>query len=127
MQLKEIIKYKITVACAVLTFSIFIGTNSFAQNPVKDIGNVKTVKINGQQVSITTENANALITVYSPDIIRVRIDKQNFKPDQSYAVIMQPVTTAVKITEDKNQVNIVTDSLKVKILKSPFFQQTQTH
>ncbi|HQW83051.1 MAG TPA: glycoside hydrolase family 31 protein [Ferruginibacter sp.] len=97
-----------------------MGTNSFAQNPVKDIGNITSVKINGQQVNITTQHANVLLTVYSPGIIRVRIDKEKFKPDQSYAVIMQPKITVSKITEDKNQVSIVTDSLKVNILKYPF-------
>ncbi len=103
-----------------LCISLAADMEVLAQDPVRNIGNVKTVKVNGQQISITTELANAVVTVYSPNMVRVRIDKQNFKPDQSYAVIMQPLTTAVKITEDKTQVNIITDSLKVKILKSPF-------
>lgn len=115
-----IIKCKTRFTLVLMVVSFCMGTNSFAQNPVKDIGNITSVKINGQQVNITTQHANVLLTVYSPGIIRVRIDKEKFKPDQSYAVIMQPKITVSKITEDKNQVSIVTDSLKVNILKYPF-------
>ena len=105
-----IIKCKTRFTLVLMVVSFCMGTNSFAQNPVKDIGNITSVKINGQQVNITTQHANVLLTVYSPGIIRVRIDKEKFKPDQSYAVIMQPKITVSKITEDKNQVSIVTDS-----------------
>lgn len=120
MQLKNISSSKTTVVILLLAFVFFISEKSFSQNPVKEIGNIKSVQIKGQQVNITTQYAHALITVYSPHIIRVRIDKQKLKPDQSYAVIMQPQTTATKITEDKNQVDIITDAIKVKILKAPF-------
>lgn len=120
MQLKNICSSKTSVIIILLAFVFFISEKSLAQNPVKEIGNITSVQIKGQQVNITTQNAHALITVYSPKIIRVRIDKQKLKPDQSYAVIMQPQTTDAKITEDKNQVNIITNAIKVKILKEPF-------
>lgn len=120
MQLKNIGSSKTTVVIILLAFVFFINEKSFAQNPLKEIGNITAVHIKGQQVSITTQNAHALITVYSQNIIRVRIDKQKLMPNHSYAVIMQPLTTDAKITEDKNQVNISTNAIKVKILKEPF-------
>ncbi|HSY61112.1 MAG TPA: TIM-barrel domain-containing protein, partial [Cytophaga sp.] len=103
---------------------IFIVVNftstASAQNPVKDIGKITSVAINNQSIDITTENAFATITVYSPDIIRVRIDKRKLKPDFSYAVIAQPIKTAAKIEQDDKAINITTDSLKAIIQKNPF-------
>lgn len=101
------------------SFIVFC-TPATAQSPVKNTGNVRSVKITGQTVNITTDNAFATITVYSPDIVRVRIDKQKLKEDLSYAVVMQPAKIAVKISEDDKQLTILTDSLKVKVFKSPF-------
>lgn len=91
-----------------------------AQSPVKNMGIVKTVIISGQTVNIITENAYAAITVYSPNIIRVRMDKQKLKADLSYAVVMQPLKSAVKFSQDGKQLTIQTDSLEVKVQKSPF-------
>ncbi|PTR01481.1 alpha-glucosidase [Mucilaginibacter yixingensis] len=93
----------------------------FAQNsPVKKTGNVKNVTIDGQQISLTTDNAWAQITVYSPDVIRIRMDKQQLTPDFSYAVIEQPQKVKASITQDASQISIVTDSLKAVIGKAPF-------
>lgn len=91
-----------------------------AQSPVKSIGNVRDLKINGQAIDITTDNAFASITVYSADVIRVRIDKQRLKDDLSYAVVAPPEKTNAKISNEDKQVTILTDSLKVVISKKPF-------
>ncbi|GAB3914089.1 glycoside hydrolase family 31 protein [Mucilaginibacter boryungensis] len=94
---------------------------AFAQNsPVKSVGNVRNVTINGQQINITTDNAFAEVTVYSPNIIRVRMDKQQLPADFSYAVIAQPQKTKATISQTQSEVTIVTDSLKATITKSPF-------
>ncbi len=95
--------------------------NAHAQNPIKEIGNIKSIVINNQSVDITTDNAFAKITVYSPDIIRVRIDKQKLKPDFSYAVIAQPLKTTVAITQNDTAIFITTDSIKTIIHKNTFF------
>jgi alpha-glucosidase len=91
-----------------------------AQDPVKGIGKITGVEIKDQSVNITTDNDFAAITVYSPGIIRVRIDKQKLREDFSYAIISQPVKTTVKITQDNNEIDISTDSLKAVIQKNPF-------
>ena len=93
---------------------------AMAQSPVKHIGNIRDVKISGQTISITTENAFASVIIYSADVIRVRIDKQKLKDDLSYAVVAQPEKTTVKISQDENQVTVLTDSIKAVILKKPF-------
>lgn len=93
----------------------------FAQaSPIKSAGNVTKVTVNGQQVDITTDNAFARVTVYSADMIRVRMDKQPLGTDFSYAVISQPVHTNASITQNDGGIDIVTDSLRVVIRKSPF-------
>jgi alpha-glucosidase len=89
-------------------------------NPVKGIGKITGVNINNQSVNITTANAYARLTVYSPSVIRVRIDKQKLAADFSYAVISQPQKTKVSITQNAQEIDIVTDSLKAVIKKSPF-------
>src|ERR1700744_2555630 len=93
-----------------ILFAINFTSMAIAQSPVKDIGKVTAVTINTQSIDITTENAFATITVYSPDIVRVRIDKHK----------LQPVKTTVKIEQDANAINITTDSLKTIIQKNPF-------
>lgn len=93
---------------------------TMAQSPVKDIGNIKSFKAEGQNISITTDNAFGVVTVYSPSIIRVRFDKQKLRPDFSYAVVMTPQTTNARISSDSKEISIITDSLKVRISKTPF-------
>lgn len=96
------------------------GLTAMGQNPVKDIGNIKSFKIEGQNISIITDNAFGSVSVYSPSIVRVRFDKQKLRPDFSYAVIMTPQTTNARISSDSKEIIIVTDSLKVRINKTPF-------
>lgn len=105
----------IGIICAVFTGKIF------AQSaPVLAPGDVKNVSVNGQQLDITTENAHAQITVYSPSVIRVRMDKKDLGRDFSYAVIAKPENTKVNISQNPQQVTILTDSLKTVIGKAPF-------
>ncbi|MES2276691.1 MAG: TIM-barrel domain-containing protein [Bacteroidota bacterium] len=93
----------------------------FAQTgPVKSPGNVKIATVANQQITITTDNAFAQVTVYSPSVIRIRMDKQPLASDFSYAVIAQPQTTKASITQNANEISIVTDSLKAIISKTPF-------
>ncbi|MES2062653.1 MAG: glycoside hydrolase family 31 protein [Bacteroidota bacterium] len=91
-----------------------------AQSPVKQVGKVTAVTVNNQEVDITTENAFVKLTVYSPNIIRVRMDKQKLAADFSYAVVSEPVKTRVNITQTNDEINLTTDSLKVNIRKNPY-------
>ena len=44
-----------------------------AQDPVKNIGNIKKINTSAQTINIITDNAFASITVYSPKIGRAHV------------------------------------------------------
>jgi alpha-glucosidase len=92
----------------------------FAQTNLTQTGNIKTTKINGQNIDIATEAATIKLMVYSPSIIRVRMDKQVLRTDLSYAVVMQPIVTKVAITQNEEAITVITDSLKALITKKPY-------
>ncbi|WP_240534703.1 TIM-barrel domain-containing protein [Pedobacter aquae] len=96
-----------------------------ADAQVLPIGNVKSVVVNNQKVNLTTDHAQTEITVYSANVMRVRIDK-SLKKDFSYAVISQPKTTKVNISQTDDLVIIQTDSLKAVIQKKPYAISFQT-
>ncbi len=90
------------------------------ENPVKSIGKVISVNVEDQTINITTNNAFARITVYSANVIRVRIDKHKLASDFSYAIIAQPQKTKTSITQNAQEIDVTTDSLKAVIKRSPF-------
>ena len=87
---------------------------------VKEPGNVKVVQVNGNAVNITTDNAYIAATVYTPSIIRIRMDKKPFAKDQSYAVISEPQKLNTSISQSAGDITIITDSLKAVIQKKPY-------
>ena len=94
---------------------------SFAQaQPVISAGNVEAATVDGQQVHLQLTHGQADITVYSPSVIRVRIDKQAFKRDFSYAVVASLEKTRTTITQDAREVVIATPALTARIAKQPF-------
>jgi alpha-glucosidase len=58
--------------------------------------------------------------VYTPTIVRVRMDNKALGKDFSYAVITSPGKTSSHITQNETTINIATDSLLVRINKRPF-------
>ncbi len=103
-----------------LIFALFNFQNAFAQTNLKEVGNIKTVKIEGQNIKITTDVAFIEAMVYSPSIIRIRMDKQALKKDFSYAVVSEPQQTKVSITQNDKEIIIATDSLKAIFQKKPY-------
>ena len=104
----------------VLLFCCFVVNKVSAQMNLKEVGNVSSVKINGQRVNITTGTTNIEAIVYSPNVVRIRMDKQALKKDFSYAVVSEPMQTKATITQTGNDVTIVTDSMKVVFQKKPY-------
>lgn len=102
-----------------ISFCFFIPPH-YAAAQVKEIGNVKSVKISGAAVNITTENSFVNIAVYSTNIIRVRMDKKTFENDHSYAVISTPQKVNFSISQSDEDITIVTDSLKAIVQKKPY-------
>jgi alpha-glucosidase len=114
------IKNTIKLLSGLLVTFACIGSATAQSSAVKGVGNVTDVQINGQQVKLTTGVAHVEVTVYTPSVIRVRMDKQQLGDDFSYAVIAKPQTTKSNITQTANEVTIVTDSVKLVIGKKPF-------
>ncbi|UAY51603.1 glycoside hydrolase family 31 protein [Ferruginibacter albus] len=112
--MKSAVKFFFVLTILLVT----IKTN--AQNPVKEIGVITSTIVSTQSIDITTPSAFASVIAYSPNIIRVRVDKQKLKPDFSYAVIAPPQTVKTTITQNDSSIILQTDSLKAEIKKNPF-------
>lgn len=91
-----------------------------ARAQVRPVGNVQSVEVSGQQVKLKTDNASVELTVYSPSVIRVRIDKQPLGRDFSYAVVAQPSATRTRIDQDDSALTVSTDALTARVSKRPF-------
>ncbi|HEY0176036.1 MAG TPA: TIM-barrel domain-containing protein, partial [Pedobacter sp.] len=89
-------------------------------NPVLETGNITSATISGQKVEFVTEHAQGEFTVYSPSVIRVRLDKKKLGKDFSYAVTAKPAETKVSVSQNDQEITIITDSLKAKITKKPY-------
>ncbi len=104
-------------------FSIFLlipfVTNA-QTNPVLSAGNITSVKIENQKIGFKTDHAFGEIIVYSPNIVRVRLDKKELQKDFSYAVIAKSQETKTSITQNNDEITILTDSLKAIITKKPY-------
>lgn len=110
--------YKLSIVPFLL---LAVVSNIFAQqSPVLSAGNVTSTNIETQKVTFKTTNAFGEVQVYSPNIVRVRLDKKQLAKDFSYAVVMQQQKTNVKISQSDNEIILLTDSLKAVISKKPF-------
>ncbi len=103
----------------IVVLSLFI-ISVTAQVPANaPLGNVEKVKVNNATYDFFTSNGRAQVIVYSPNVIRIRIDKQNLAPDFSYAVVSNPTPCAVNVTNSADVYSISTDSLILRISKKP--------
>ncbi|MET4082775.1 alpha-glucosidase [Pedobacter sp. UYP30] len=111
---------KISSLLLFLSF-LFAVTSCSAQNKlVRQVGAVTSVSINGQQIDLSTGQANIQITVYGPSVIRVRMDKAALKDDFSYAVVEKPEKTKLSVVQNNKELTVTTDSIRAVIQKSPF-------
>ncbi|MDF2186795.1 glycoside hydrolase family 31 protein [Paraflavitalea sp. CAU 1676] len=93
------------------------------QDQVTPVGDVRKVTFAANQLDLTTANAYVRIQAYGAAIIRVRISNRPFQPDFSYAVIAEagkPALTRNEKGETAGEINLQTDSIKVRIRKAPF-------
>jgi alpha-glucosidase len=113
---------KINKLCFVISAFITIGVAKVngQSSPIVSLGSIKQADIKGQQVSIQTENGFGEISVYAPNIIRVRLDKRPLGKDISFAVIAKPQQVKVSIVQTGTEIKITTDSLEMRVNKSPF-------
>jgi len=118
--------YRGKVCGTLLGLFFFASTLQAQRAGVVNPGNVRDVKITGNLLTINTENAFIQITVYTPSIVRVRMDKAPLQRDFSYAVVGSPQQTRMATNQTSNEIVLTTDSLKVMIKKQPFSVSFQT-
>lgn len=82
-------------------------------------GNFVDMAQDGQKMNIRADHAFAQVTIYSPNIIRIRFTSAAFEPDFSYAVAINEEKTEFTLNETAASIEIATDSLKLVIQKSP--------
>ncbi|WP_316843740.1 TIM-barrel domain-containing protein [Pedobacter psychrodurus] len=111
---------KFKTLCGILLLCVAFSYGALAQTPVNQIGNVTAVKVDGQQINLSLNNAEAQIIVYSANIIRVRVDRKKLGDDFSYAVTGKAQKVKTIITQSDSSISISTDSLKAIVRKKPF-------
>ncbi|UEG54281.1 glycoside hydrolase family 31 protein [Mucilaginibacter daejeonensis] len=84
----------------------------------KILGNTQSVQQAAGRLTITTAEATALITVYSPTVIRVNITRNVQDADASFAVIREPLGQ-IEHQETDTEVIVTTDALTLRISKDP--------
>jgi len=105
---------------ALLVFALALALPQVQAQPVKPAGAVQSVDVQGQQVRLRTENAFVELTVYSPTVIRVRMDKQKLGRDFSHAVVAKPLPGKTSITQNATEIVIATDALSARVSRKPF-------
>jgi alpha-glucosidase len=90
------------------------------------LGSFKSLKHLDHGILITADNAKIEILQYSPTVIRVRINRTEFQPEFSYAVIQQASGNFKNTKETPDSLVLLTDSLQVIILKRPLKIKLQT-
>jgi alpha-glucosidase len=105
----------------IILLSLFVTTMTSAQNQLNNsLGNVTRInKENGKQTfTLQTDNGTAIVTIFSANIIRIRIAKE-FEPDFSYTVVGDIKRDDFDYGEDDNEFFISTDSLVLRAAKNP--------
>lgn len=89
------------------------------QNTSSSLGSLTKLSRTKNGLLIETTYGKAQVTVYSANIIRVRIVKDEFEPDFSYAFVSQPAKTSFKVFETEGLISLITDSLRLDISTGP--------
>ncbi|HNX43680.1 MAG TPA: glycoside hydrolase family 31 protein [Bacteroidales bacterium] len=109
-------------------FSFFIVSLAFPQQyPDNSLGEIRKLSKGKNSLVIETTNGVAQVEVYSPEIIRIRINKKLPAGDFSYAVTADLVPCNVKILETEGQILLITDSLRLQISTTPVRFTFTTH
>lgn len=105
---------------ALLALVLVSSVPAAVAQPVKPAGAVTNIEAGEQGVRLQTANAHVEISVYSPSIVRVRMDRQPLGRDFSYAVVGAPQKTRTSITQTDADITLATDALKVRVTRQPF-------
>lgn len=104
-----------------LILLLILATTTYSQNNLNNsLGNLTGVDKNKaeQTFTFTTTNGTAIVTIFSPNVFRIRIAK-DFGPDFSYAVVGDIIRGNFDYGEDNDTFFISTDSLDLFVNKAP--------
>ena len=87
--------------------------------PDNSLGTLKKLSRSEDSFTLKTSNGTAILMIYNPDIIRLRIFKGKAGDDFSYAVVGTQQHCVVTVSETKELILLQTDSLRVEITKNP--------
>jgi len=85
----------------------------------QSLGKITDHKLNGQILSLQTDNGKAEVTVFNSGVIRIRLVKDEFTNDFSYAVVGKPEKCEVKLDESADKLTLSTPQLKLEIDRNP--------
>ncbi|MHC1774502.1 MAG: glycoside hydrolase family 31 protein [Lentimicrobium sp.] len=85
----------------------------------RSLGKLKSQKLSGQILSLDTDFGKAEITVFNEGIFRMRIVKDSFQDDFSYAVSGKPEKCEVKLEENNEKLILTTAKLRLEINRNP--------
>ncbi len=83
------------------------------------LGNLEDLTIQKDGVIGKTTNGNFRVKIYSPNIIRITISRNDSFDDFSYAVIAQPKQNLFGIDDTNEKILVNTNALKLEINKYP--------
>jgi alpha-glucosidase len=103
-----------------LIIAVLLMNTGFAQSSTnQSLGNLTSFEVRNQAIIINTDFGKAEVTFYEPGIARVRIVKEVFRKDFSYAVIAKPENIQPKITETSDKLIVETELLRLEIDRNP--------
>jgi alpha-glucosidase len=117
MVFKKQVMKKIIILFLTLTAAM---SQAFTQSSQHNsLGKVTSHRLSGQVLYLETDNGKAEITVFSPGVFRIRIVKDAFMEDFSYAVTGKPEQCEVKLAETNDKLVLSTGKLKLEIDRNP--------
>lgn len=82
------------------------------------LSSLQSIHQQNNKLILKTAEAEAHVSIYSPSIIRVNITKHPKNPDESFAVIREPLNE-IPYRETDREITITTSVLVLRINKSP--------
>jgi len=109
-----------------IVFLLFVSLVSFAQNSTRKY--VSHTWRTGQ-LNIITSDGLLRISPYSKNIVEVAFIPEGSTLKESHAVVIKPNTSEYNFLENKNQIDLISSGMKVKVKFDPFtidFYNTQS-
>lgn len=114
----RIVSLRPACLCFLLCHLFFSPGRTLAQDGITTPGSIREIHRSGADIDIRTEHAWARVTVYSANVIRVRLSDQPLVADHSFAIIAGPSPAPYQYQTDATEILVRTDSLELRIQRS---------